>query len=481
MAVHEGFEPVIGLEVHAQLQTDTKIFCGCRVEYGAEPNSLTCPVCLGLPGALPVLNKRAVEFAMRMILAIGGRVANKSVFARKNYFYPDLPKGYQISQFDQPIGVGGAIEFSLDGQATSVGLIRIHLEEDAGKSLHPDSGQPNTQVDLNRCGTPLIEIVSRPDIRSPQEAYAYLVKLKQTLQYLGVCTGDMEKGHLRCDANVSVRPAGSDTFGTRTELKNLNSFKHVEKALEFEINRQVGLIRSGGTVEQSTLLWNEKTQTAEMMRSKEESHDYRYFPEPDLVTLQIDKQWIERVRGELPELADARAARFVSQFGIREYDAAVLTDTRSLADYFESVMAEFDDGQAAANWIGTELLAAVKETGKDIAEYHITPSQIADLLRRVKSGAISGKMAKDVFAEMVSSGGNPAEIIAQKGLEQISDPAVLEPIIDALIAANAGNVEKYRAGKTNVFGFFVGQVMKQTRGQANPQLVNDLLKAKLSG
>lgn len=479
MAHYDGYEPVIGLEVHAQLQTDSKIFCGCQVLYGAEPNSLTCPVCLGLPGSLPVLNKKAVEYAMRTILAVGGTVRDQSVFARKNYFYPDLPKGYQISQFDKPIGEGGSISFRLGEELRSVGLIRIHLEEDAGKSIHPESGERYSQVDLNRCGTPLIEIVSCPDIRSPGEAYAYLIKLKQILQYLQVCTGDMEKGHLRCDANVSVRRAGSELFGTRTELKNLNSFKYVEKALEFEINRQVALIKSGGEVEQSTLLWNEKTQTAEMMRSKEESHDYRYFPEPDLVTLQIDDGWINRVRAELPELADERAVRFESQYGIRGYDAAVLTDSRPLADYFESVMSEFDDGQAAANWIGTELLAAVKDSGVDIGDYHVRPAHIADLLKRIKSGAISGKMAKEVFAEMMASGATPGDVIRTKGLEQISDSSVLEPIVDALIDANPENVEKYRSGKTNVFGFFVGQVMKETRGQANPQIVNELLKKKL--
>jgi aspartyl-tRNA(Asn)/glutamyl-tRNA(Gln) amidotransferase subunit B len=418
---------------------------------------------------------------MRAILAVGGTVCNRSVFARKNYFYPDLPKGYQISQFDKPIGEGGQIAFEVDNEAKTVGLLRIHLEEDAGKSLHPESGEPYSQVDLNRCGTPLIEIVSCPDIRSPAEAYAYLVKLKQILQYLQVCTGDMEKGHLRCDANVSVRPEGSAGFGTRTELKNLNSFKHVEKALEFEIGRQVELIMKGGKVEQTTLLWNERSQTAEPMRSKEESHDYRYFPEPDLVTLQIDNDWIDRVRASLPELADERARRFVAQYGVRVYDAAVLTDSRSLADYFEAVMTEFDDGQMAANWIGTELLAAVKEADCDIADYHIRPNNIAELLRRISSESISGKMAKEVFADMVATGEPPGQIIRKKGLEQISDPSVLEPIVDSLLESNPANVEKYRSGKTNVFGFFVGQVMKQTRGQANPQIVNDLLKKKLDG
>ncbi|MBD3403863.1 Asp-tRNA(Asn)/Glu-tRNA(Gln) amidotransferase subunit GatB [candidate division GN15 bacterium] len=482
MAVFDGFEPVIGLEVHAQLQTDSKIFCGCRVQYGAEPNSLTCPVCLGLPGALPVLNQRAVEYALRVILAVGGTVRQRSVFARKNYFYPDLPKGYQISQFDKPIGEGGGISFTLeDGSEKTVGLIRIHLEEDAGKSLHPESGEPYTQVDLNRCGTPLIEIVSQPDIHAPEEAYAYLVKLKQLLQYLEVCTGDMEKGHLRCDANVSVRPQGASELGTRTELKNLNSFKHVEKALRFEIERQVGLLTSGSVVEQATLLWNEKTGAAEMMRTKEESHDYRYFPEPDLVNLVVDDAWINDITGAMPELPDRKAARFISEYGIREYDAGVLTDSRPLADYFEAVMAGFDDGQAAANWISTELLASVKESESDIADYPVRPPMIADLLKRIKSGEISGKIAKEVFAEMAATGKEPAAIIKEKGLVQISDESQLEPIIDSILNAHPDNVEKYKSGKTKVFGFFVGQVMKETRGQANPKVVNDLLKRKLDG
>lgn len=482
MAVQDGFEPVIGLEVHAQLMTDSKIFCGCQCAYGEPPNSLTCPVCLGLPGTLPVLNRRAVEFAIRMILAVGGRVRNRSVFSRKNYFYPDLPKGYQISQYDKPIGEGGEIHYSLeDGTRNSCRLTRIHLEEDAGKSLHPESGENDTRVDLNRCGAPLIEIVSEADIRSPKEAHGYLVKLKQTLQYLEICSGDMEKGHLRCDANISVRPEGRERFGTRTEVKNMNSFKGVERALQFEIDRQIKLIKSGGEVEQVTLLWDEKRQVAEMMRSKEESHDYRYFPEPDLVNLTVSDAWIDEVRSNLPELPDAKADRFVSQYAVREYDAAVLTDNRPLADYYEETMRHFDNGQAAANWIGSELLAVLKQSGESISQYRIKPKMIADLLKRVGSGEISGKIAKTVFSEMNESGKEAAEIIKEKGLVQISDESSLLSVIDTIFKEHPENVEKYRGGKEQLFGFFVGQVMKATRGQANPQVVNKLLKERLAG
>ncbi|MEK7775163.1 MAG: Asp-tRNA(Asn)/Glu-tRNA(Gln) amidotransferase subunit GatB [Candidatus Zixiibacteriota bacterium] len=482
MAEFNGFEPVIGLEVHAQLSTESKIFCTCRNLYGEAPNSLTCPVCLGLPGALPVLNSKAVDYAMRMILGVGGTIQLHSVFSRKNYFYPDLPKGYQISQYDLPIGLGGEVRYRLDGgEVKTCRIKRIHLEEDAGKSLHPEGGESFTRVDLNRCGAPLIEIVSEPDLRSPQEAYGYLVKMKQILRYVDVCSGDMEKGHLRCDANVSVRPVGSPTFGTRTELKNMNSFKAVERAIQFEIERQVGVITTGGTVQQESLLWNEKKQAAEMMRSKEESHDYRYFPEPDLPTLDVSAEHVESVRNSLPELPDARAARFVSQYDIREYDALVLTESIALANYFEEVMRSFSDGRSAANWIQTEVLGTINQTGEDISTYKIPPVAIADLLLRVQKGEISGKIAKTVFAEMTQSGKNPAAIIAEQGLAQISGEDALIPVIDQVIASSPDNVEKYRSGKTNVFAFFVGQVMKATRGQANPEVVNRLLREKLDG
>ncbi len=477
---HDGFEAVIGLEVHCQLETKTKLFTACPYSYGEEPNSQTEAVTLALPGALPVCNRAAVDYAMRMILAVGGTVHQTSIFARKNYFYPDLPKGYQISQFDRPIGTGGSIDYQLDdGTPRSVGLIRIHLEEDAGKSLHPEGGENFTRVDLNRSGTPLIEIVSEPDIVSPQDAYAYLNRLKQIVQYLEICTGDMEKGQLRCDANVSVRPIGESQFGTRTELKNLNSFKGVERALLFEIERQVKVIKSGGAVIQSTLLWNEQKQEAIAMRGKEESHDYRYFPEPDLFPLIISDEWLAETRSALPELPAEKAARFVAKYGIRVYDATVLTDSRALADYYETVMTTCEDSVGASNWIQTELLGALKKRGEEIVDCPVPPGEIADLLNRVKSSEISGKIAKTVFAEMLESGKSAASIIKEKGLVQISDPSQLEPVIAEIIAANGKQVEAYRGGKVALFGFFVGQVMKQTRGQANPQIVNDLLKKAL--
>jgi aspartyl-tRNA(Asn)/glutamyl-tRNA(Gln) amidotransferase subunit B len=431
---------------------------------------------------LPVLNKQAVEFAMSMILAVGGRVHNRSVFARKNYFYPDLPKGYQISQFDKPIGEGGEVQFRLeDNTDKSCELIRIHLEEDAGKSLHPEKGENFTRVDLNRCGSPLIEIVSKPDLRSPQEAYAYFVKLKQILQYIGVCSGDMEKGHLRCDANVSVRPVGEKSFGTRTEVKNMNSFKSVERAITYEIERQVRLLKSGGSVTQSTLLWDEGRQVAEEMRSKEESHDYRYFPEPDLVNLVISDDWIGQVKENLTELPDAKSERFIKQYGIRAYDAAVLTDTRELADYYEEVMTMTSEGQTASNWVQSELLGVLKNSNENIKTIIVRPKMIADLVNKINSGDISGKIAKQIFAEMVLTGKSADIIIKEQGLAQISDESQILEIIDKVLTDNPDNVAKYKSGKTNVFGFFVGQVMKLTSGQANPGVVNKLLKEKLDG
>ena len=475
------YEPVIGLEVHAQLLTDTKIFCGCKAAYGAAPNSQTCPVCLGLPGALPVLNRRAVEFAMKMILAVGGRVRHESIFARKNYFYPDLPKGYQISQFDKPIGEDGAITFLEDGGECSIGLIRIHLEEDAGKSFHPETVQDDhaTWVDMNRCGVPLIEIVSKPDIRSPKQAGLYLTRLRQTLEYLNICTGNMEEGALRCDANVSIRPVGDTKLGTRTEVKNMNSIRGVERAIAYEIERQTKLVESGGQVQQQTLLWDEKAQSAHPMRSKEESSDYRYFPEPDLLPLRISTAWIEDARKSLPELPGARAVRLASQYDIPVYDATVLTEDRALADYFEETVTHFKDGKKASNWIMTEVLRVLKDKLISIQEFAVRPSALGEMLTMVESGTISGKMAKEIFEQMVATGKSAKEIVAASGLTQISGDDALIPIIEAVIAENPGPVDKYRGGKAALFGFFVGETMRRSQGRANPKRVNELLRERL--
>jgi aspartyl-tRNA(Asn)/glutamyl-tRNA(Gln) amidotransferase subunit B len=476
------YEPVIGLEVHVQLLTKTKIFCGCSTRFGDPPNSNVCPVCLGLPGTLPVLNKRAVEMAMRAALALNCTVHERSRFARKNYFYPDLPKGYQISQYELPLATGGWLEVELNGAKKRIGITRLHLEEDAAKNLHEGFSQSATKayIDYNRCGTPLVEIVSEPDIRSSEEAHAYLTALRQIMLYTGVSDCNMEEGSLRCDANVSVRPRGSKEFGTKVEVKNLNSFRFLQKALEYEIERHIGVLESGGRLSQETRLWNQAEGHTVGMRSKEKAHDYRYFPEPDLLPVHISSAWRDEVLRSLPELPEAKRARFVSTYGITPYDAEVLTNTRALADYFESVVKAGAPGKAAANWMQTELLRRLKDSGKEIEASPVTPQSLAELVSLVESGKITGNVGKKVFATMFDSGRSAADIVAAEGLgAQVSDSAIEQAARD-VIAKNPDNVAKYKAGNEGVFKFFVGQVMRATRGQANPQAVNDILRKLLS-
>jgi len=476
------YEAVIGLEVHAQLLTRTKIFCGCSTRFGDPPNSNVCPVCLGLPGTLPVLNKRAVEMGMRAALALNCTVHEHSRFARKNYFYPDLPKGYQISQYELPLATGGWVEIEHDGKTKRIGITRLHLEEDAGKSLHdgfPHSDE-KTYVDFNRCGTPLAEIVSEPHMRSPDEAYAYLTTLRQILLYTGVSDCNMEEGSLRCDANVSVRRRGAREFGTKVEVKNLNSFRYLAKALEFEIERHVGIIESGGRISQETRLWNQSAGRTDSMRSKEQAHDYRYFPEPDLLPVHIGNAWRNDVRSSLPELPVSKRARFVSALGVTPYDAEVLTNTEALANFFESVVKAGAPGKAAANWMQTELLRRLHDSGKEITASPVSPAALAELVTLVESGKITGAVAKKVFATMFESGRSAAEIVAAEGLgAQVADDAIEQAARD-VIAKNPDNVAKFKAGNEGVFKFFVGQVMKATRGQANPQAVNDIVRKLLS-
>ena len=476
------YEPVIGLEVHVQLLTRSKIFCGCSTRFGDAPNSNVCPVCLGLPGTLPVLNKRAVEMGMRAALALNCTVHEHSRFARKNYFYPDLPKGYQISQYELPLATGGWVEIEHDGKTKRVGITRLHLEEDAGKSLHDGFPHSNekTYVDFNRCGTPLSEIVSEPDMRSPDEAYAYLTTLRKILLYTGVSDCNMEEGSLRCDANVSVRPRGANEFGTKVEVKNLNSFRYLAKALEFEIERHVGILESGGRISQETRLWNQAAGRTDPMRSKEKAHDYRYFPEPDLLPVHVGDQWRESVRSSLPELPAAKRARFVSDFAVTRYDAEVLTDTQSLASYFESVVKAGVPGKAAANWMQTELLRRLNDSGREITASPVSPAALAELVALVESGKITAAVGKKVFATMFETARSAAEIVAAGGLgAQVADDAI-EQAAREIISKNPDNVAKFKSGNEGVFKFFVGQVMKATRGQANPQAVNDIVRRLLS-
>jgi len=477
------YEPVIGLEVHAQLLTKSKIFCGCSTTFGEEPNTLTCPVCTGQPGSLPVLNRKAVEFAIKLGLATHCRIAAYSLFARKNYFYPDLPKGYQISMYEYPLAEEGSIEITVDGKKKRIKIIRIHLEEDAGKLKHGETPETASfsYVDFNRTGVPLVEVVSGPDIRSPQEAGDYLRELRAILQYLDISTGNMEEGNFRCDANVSVRPKGQKEFGTRAELKNMNSFRHVEKALEYEIKRQIGILEDREKVVQETRLWDATEGITVSMRGKEEAHDYRYFPDPDLVPLRIDEPWIEEIRKSLPELPIQKRERFVKEYQIPEYDAEILTSTKPLSLFFEEATRLFPEPKTVSNWMMGDLLRELKRDEREIDQCPITPQHLAEMLSIIKEGTISGKIAKDVFEEMYRSGERPGKIVRDKGWTQILDTGEIERAIKRAMEANPKLVEDYRKGKEKLFGFFVGEVMKETKGKANPKLLNELLGKKLKG
>ncbi len=475
------YEAIIGLEVHTQLLTETKIFCGCSTKFGAEPNSQTCPVCLGMPGVLPVLNKKVVEFAVLLGLATNCQIRRKNRFARKNFFYPDMPKGYQISQFEEPICENGYLEIETEQGKKRIGLIRIHMEEDAGKSVHDEAyvEANETLIDLNRAGMPLLEIVSAPDIRSPQEAHAYLTQLRQLVRYLGISDGNMEEGSFRCDANISVRPVGQQKFGTRTELKNMNSFAHVQKALEYEIERQTELLKDGKSVEQQTLLWDAEKNIAQPMRGKEESHDYRYFPEPDLVPVHIDVAWFDKIKQSLPELPQEKFERFLNQYQLPEYDVRLLTENREVADYFEKVAAWFDDFKMISNWMLGEIARVLNEQKISINQLSIKPEKLADLLQAIRKKVVSTSAAKKVFDFLLSNDLPVEQAIEKLGLKQISDESEIEQFVEQVIAQHPAEVESFKAGKTKVIGFLVGQVMKLSRGKANPQVVNQLLQKKL--
>ena len=478
------YEPVIGLEVHCQLLTESKIFCGCSTRFGNPSNTNVCPVCIGMPGTLPVLNRRAVEFALRAALALDCEIEPESVFARKNYFYPDLPKGYQISMYDRPLAVRGHLDIEAGGRTKRVGITRIHMEEDAGKLLHEGFADSDrkSHVDYNRSGVPLIEIVSEPDLRTPEEAHAYYSALRTILVYIGVSDGNMEEGSLRCDANVSLRPAGRQAFGTKAELKNLNSFKFVQHALAHEIERQTELLSRGEKVAQETRLYDPAEGRTYPMRSKEEAHDYRYFPEPDLLPLRVDRAWIEDVRRQLPELPAARRRRFVEKWGLKEQSAQVLTASRPLADYFEATATAAGDGQAAANWIETEILRKIKEDKievRDPADIPLAPERLGRIVAMVKDGTISGKIAKDVFETIYATGKDPAEVVRERGLAQVTDEAPIREAIEKVVAQNPNQHAQYRSGKSALLGFFVGKVLQATGGKASPTLVNRLLKERL--
>ena len=477
-----SYEPVIGLEVHAQILTESKIFCGCSTRFGEGPNRNTCPVCMGFPGVLPVLNRKVVEHTIRTGLATHCDIARRSRWARKNYFYPDLPKGYQISQYELPLCTGGHVDVNVDGASKRVRLTRIHMEEDAGKNIHDVCGD-HSLVDLNRAGVPLMEIVSEPDMRSPDEAGDYLRTLRSILEYLEVCDGNMEEGSFRCDANVSLRPEGDEELGVKVEIKNLNSFKAVEKALEYEIRRQGQVLSEGDAVTQETRLWDPDAEVTRAMRSKESAHDYRYFPDPDLLPLEIDDEWVGEIRATLPELARERQGRFMEEYGLPAYDADILTQRRDVADYFETAVAAHGNAKAMANWLMGDLFRVLKERKLDAAlrieHWPVAAADLARMVQLVDEGTISGKLAKTVFNDMLETGKGPDAIVKEKGLEQVSDTGALDAAVDEVLAACEGQVAEFRAGKEKVFGFLVGQVMKATRGKANPQMVNEILRSKL--
>ncbi|MEN2994764.1 MAG: Asp-tRNA(Asn)/Glu-tRNA(Gln) amidotransferase subunit GatB [Thermodesulfovibrio sp.] len=467
------YEAVIGLEVHAQLLTKSKIFCGCSTQFGAEPNTQVCPICLGMPGVLPVLNKKAVEYTIKTGLAMNCKIATYSRFARKNYFYPDLPKGYQISQYELPLCENGYLEIIVDGEKKKIRIKRIHLEEDAGKNIHDPAGY--SFVDFNRTGVPLMEIVSEPDIRSPKEASLYMKKLRAILRYLGVCDGNLEQGSLRCDANVSVRPIGSTEFGVKTEIKNINSFKFVEKALDYEIKRQIKLLQRGEKIIQETRLWDAQTGTTQSMRSKEEAHDYRYFPEPDLVPVVVSEEWIEKIKSQMPELPDQKFERFIREYGLPQYDAEILTEERALAEWFEEAVKLGGKPKEVANWIMVELLRLLNEENKDISDCPLKPIQLVELIDLINKGIINRNTAKEVFEEMFKTGKKAEDIVKEKGLTQISDDSVIIEAIKEVMKKNPREVERLKNGEEKLIGFFIGQVMKITKGKANPKLVNELL------
>lgn len=476
---HEKYEAVIGLEVHAQLLTESKAFAAVKPEYGGAPNSQVTPLCLGHPGTLPVVNENLVRYIIKMGLATQCSVAEKSIFARKNYFYPDLPKGYQISQFDTPICYDGFVDISLEEYDKRIGITRIHMEEDAGKSIH-DQDPYNTLVDLNRAGTPLIEIVSEPDLRTPEEAYAYLSKIKQIVQYLEICDGNMEEGSLRCDANVSVRPRGQEKFGTRTELKNMNSFRNVERAIHYEIYRQIDLIEDGGEVVQQTRLWDTSKMQSRAMRSKEEAHDYRYFPEPDLPPIKVTDAMLNEIREDLPELADVRRTRFINEYGMSADDAVTITDSRYLADYYEEVVEHLGDPKAASNIVLSEVLRVLNEQSIDIRAFSISAERISELVKLKDEDKINSSAMQQIFNAMLEEEKDPETLAKEMNLIQVSDSGFLEPIVEEIIKDNPDEVKRYKNGKKQLIGFFVGQAMKASKGKANPKLVKDLITEKLN-